>query len=329
MVVARLSRTMPESSPPRSRFSIWHIVGTLAALGLLVYLFSQQGWQEIGQTFSAIPLWRLALALGLTLVSRLAVAGRWHVLLVSADLEISFWQSLQITFAGLFASQFLPTTVGGDVVRLAGAIRLRMDRAVCLASLIVDRLVGMAGMGMAAVGLFFYLPDLMARIRLGGEADSPLNQFMLASAALPAAAGWLGKVKDWVLRGLRRLWQVVALWLSRPKALLLALGFTWVHMLCVFGSISLFLPPLKESMPFGLVAGLWSLTYFVTLLPISLNGLGVQELSITFFFHKFGGIQMSSALTIALLLRILPMFASLPGALTIPGLLAGQKEAKP
>jgi hypothetical protein len=80
-------------------------------------------------------------------------------------------------------------------------------------------------------------------------------------------------------------------------------------------------------MPFGMVAGLWSLTYFVTLLPVSLNGLGVQELSITFFYHQFGGIQLSSALTIALLLRILPMFASLPGALTIPGLLAGKEDA--
>ncbi len=319
---------MPESPTPRRRFSIWHVLGTLAALGLLVYLFSQQGWQEIGQAFSAIPVWRLALALGLTLVSRLAVAGRWHVLLVSADLGISFWQSLQITFAGLFASQFLPTTVGGDVVRLAGAIRLRMDRAVSLASLIVDRLVGMAGMGMAALGLFFYLPSLMRRIELGREAEPLYNQLRLASAAPLAAASWLRKVWDWGWRGLRRLGQVVGLWLKQPRALLISLGFTWVHMLCVFGSIALFLPPLGESMPFGMVAGLWSLTYFVTLLPISLNGLGVQELSITFFFHQFGGIQMSSALTIALFLRILPMFASLPGALTIPGLLAGQKEPK-
>jgi hypothetical protein len=68
------------------------------------------------------------------------------------------------------------------------------------------------------------------------------------------------------------------------------------------------------------------LTYFVTLLPISVNGLGVQELSMTFFFTTFGGISAASGLTIALFMRFLPMIASLPGAIFIPGMLAGDEK---
>jgi hypothetical protein len=320
---------MSEASPTQRRLTILHILGTILALIMLVYLFSQQGWQEIGQTFSTIPLWRLLLALVLMMISRLAVTGRWHVLLVSAGVNISIWQSLQITFAGLFASQFLPTTIGGDVVRLAGAIRLGMNRAVSLASLIVDRLIGMAGMAMAALSLFFYLPGLITQIRLGVNLSFPKQPYVLISAAPISSNGWLRKVIRRAQQGLIRILEAVALWLKHPKGLLLSLGFTWVHMLCVFGSIALFLPPLSEHMPFGLIAGLWSLTYFITLLPISFNGLGVQELSITFLFHQFGGIQLSSALTIALLYRVLLLFASLPGVLTIPGLLAGRKELAP
>lgn len=79
-------------------------------------------------------------------------------------------------------------------------------------------------------------------------------------------------------------------------------------------------------MSFWRIAGLWALTYFVTLLPISVNGLGVQELSMTFFFTTFGGITTASGLTIALFMRILPMFASLPGAVFIPGMLAGDEK---
>jgi uncharacterized protein (TIRG00374 family) len=104
------------------RQTVVRIFGTLIALALLVYLLSQQGWQEIATAIHQIPFWRLALALGLMFISRIAVAARWHVLLRGADLKIPFRQSLRITFAGLFASNFLPTTIGGDVVRLAGAI---------------------------------------------------------------------------------------------------------------------------------------------------------------------------------------------------------------
>jgi len=40
----------------------------------------------------------------------------------------------------------LPTTIGGDVLRLAGAVRLGLSTSLAAASLVVDRLVGMTGM---------------------------------------------------------------------------------------------------------------------------------------------------------------------------------------
>ncbi len=81
---------------------------------------------------------------------------RWHVLMSSAGTGITIRQSMRLTFAMLFASNFLPTTIGGDVVRLAGAIRLGFDQAISVASLVVDRLIGMAGM---AMGLIFAIPS--------------------------------------------------------------------------------------------------------------------------------------------------------------------------
>jgi hypothetical protein len=68
------------------------------------------------------------------------------------------------------------------------------------------------------------------------------------------------------------------------------------------------------------------LTYFVTLLPISINGLGVQELSLTFMLTHFGGITEPTALTLAFLIRILQMFASLPGAFCLPDVVVGEER---
>jgi hypothetical protein len=74
------------------------------------------------------------------------------------------------------------------------------------------------------------------------------------------------------------------------------------------------------------VAGLWSISYFVTLLPVSINGLGVQELSISFLFVNYANVSVHSALVLAILMRALPLLSSLPGAFLAPALLESEKS---
>lgn len=280
----------------------------MLAVGLLIYLLSRQGWSEIVSAAGQIAWWRFVLALILVMISRFAVAGRWHVLMRSAGTGISPRQSIRLTFAMLFSSNFLPTTIGGDVVRLAGAIRLGFDQAISLASLVVDRLVGMTGMAMA---LPFGVPAYI--------------QYSTSLPTTSIAIPWLNPLADKIRRFSHDLMQALKVWINKPRSLLGALGFTWVHMLCTFAMIRLLLGGMGEHISFWLVMGLWSATYFITLIPISINGMGVQELAITFFYVAIGGISQSSGLTLALLMRLLQMIASLPGALFIPDIMAGRK----
>ncbi len=284
-------------------------LGTLLAIGLLIYLLSRQGWSDIASTAGQIAWWRFILAIVLVVISRFAVAGRWHVLMHSAGTGITPRQSIKLTFAMFFSSNFLPTTIGGDVVRLAGAIRLGFDQAISLASLVVDRLVGMAGMAMA---LPFGIPAYIQYLN-----DT-------ASSSLSSIA-WLTPLGRRIQQFWLNIVQALKVWIKQPKALLGALGFTWVHMLCTFAMVTVLLSGMGERVPFWMVMGLSSATYFVTLLPISINGMGVQELVMAFFYVKFAGISQPSGLTLVLLIRLLPMLASLPGAFFIPEIVAGRK----
>jgi hypothetical protein len=276
---------------------------------LLIYLLSQQGWSEIAAVAGQIAWWRFVLALILVMISRFAVAGRWHVLMHSAGTGITPRQSIRLTFAMLFASNFLPTTIGGDVVRLAGAIRLGFDQAISLASLVVDRVVGMTGMAMA---LPFGIPAY-------------IQYHTISPTTTAIAIPWLNPLADKIQHFLSGLMQALKIWLNKPTSLLGSLGFTWVHMLCTFSTVWILLVGMGEQISFWLVMGLWSATYFVTLLPISINGMGLQELAMTFFYVALGGISPASGLTLAVLMRLLQMIASLPGALFIPDILAGRK----
>jgi uncharacterized membrane protein YbhN (UPF0104 family) len=305
----------------RSGFII-RLIGTLLAFGLLLYLLSQQGWEEILAAVQQIPLWRFALALALMLVSRFAVAGRWHVLLRSAGLPITVRDTLRITFAGLFGNNFLPTTVGGDVIRLAGAIRLEFDAAISTASLVVDRLVGMAGM---AVMVPFGLPSFLAATR--PEGMLPVGQpFRMAAAATSVLGKWVGPFWEKGMRLLRKFWAALLIWRQQPQALLKSFGFTWINMICLFSVIHVLFHGLDESLPLWLIGGLYSIVYFVTLLPFSINGYGIQEVSMTFIFSAVGGVSIQNGLTVALLFRTIMMIASLPGAIFVPGLIAGSKD---
>jgi len=283
-------------------------VGTLLAIVLLVVLVRERGWDEIVDSFRNIKTSNLLLVAVLFLISRTAMAMRWHVLLRSGGIDVQVKDSISLTYTGLFASNFLPSTIGGDVVKLAGAMQMGYDRAVCLASIAADRLIGVAGMTMV-------LPIGVS------HSWSLLGNFTNGSLS---AVGWLKRPLNFIKRTL----SVFRLWLKKPVSLLGSLAFTWIHMICLFGSIYIFADDLGGHVSFWLIAGLWSLTYFITLVPISINGYGLQELSFTFLMTNAAGLTPAISLSLAVLIRGYFIFSSLPGAAFLPSIMSAMAAQK-
>jgi glycosyltransferase 2 family protein len=289
----------------RNRQRLVQFIGTILAIVLLVFLLREDGWNEILSAMRKIQLVNLLWVAVLFLISRMAVIARWHVLLKSGGIKIRLKDSALLTFTGLFASNFLPTTIGGDVLRLAGAMQMGFDRAVCLASIAADRLIGMLGMFMVAPLGLVYAWNLL-------PANS-LDVSLLTFLRKP-------------LTFIKRTFWTFSIWLKKPSSLLLSLAFTWIHMLCWFGSIYLFLNDLGSHVSFSMIAGLWSLTYFITQIPISISGYGLQELSFTFLFSHVAGVAPAASLTVSVLIRAYQIITSLPGALFLPATLAAMTD---
>jgi uncharacterized membrane protein YbhN (UPF0104 family) len=121
---------------------------------------------------------------------------------------------------------------------------------------------------------------------------------------------------------------IFSIWFRKPLSLLAALAFTWIHMLCLFGSIYVFVDDLGSHVSFWMIAGLWSLTYFITLIPISINGYGLQELSFTFLMSNVAGLTPAVSLTVAVLIRAYFLLSSLPGAVFLPSILSAIAKQK-
>jgi hypothetical protein len=289
----------------RNRQRVVQFVGTVLAIVLIGLLLREDGWKAVVDAMKQIPLGTLLWVAVLFLISRIAVVWRWHVLLRAGGVPIPFKDSTMLTFTGLFASNFLPTTVGGDVLRMAGAMKMGYDKAVCLASIVGDRLIGMFGMFMVApLGLYYAWGAL--------PADTPGMSFMAFIK------------KPWEFA--KRTFLTFSIWFKKPGSLLLSLGFSWIHMICLFWSIKILMTALGYPISFWMAAGLWSLTYFITQVPISINGYGLQELSFTFLFSRVAGVPPAISLTVGILIRAYLVLASLPGAFFLPSALAAMTE---
>jgi glycosyltransferase 2 family protein len=289
----------------KNRQTIVRSAGSVLAIVLLVILLKEESGSEITLALKRISILYFVASVFALLISRLFVVGRWYILLRSAGVDISFWRTAMLTFTGLFGNNFLPTTIGGDVVRLAGAMQSGYDRAICLASMVADRLIGMAGM---LITLPFGLPSILSLGQAGLQSISFGTMFQ--------------KGLDFV----KRTFGTFAIWLKKPLALTASFGATIGNMVFIFLTIFLLITGMGRHVSYWLIVGLYGLTYFVTLIPISVNGYGVQELSLTFLLSRFGGLSQSESLTIAVLLRVLFIISSLPGAFFLPAILAAMNN---
>ncbi|HSB00726.1 MAG TPA: lysylphosphatidylglycerol synthase transmembrane domain-containing protein [Anaerolineales bacterium] len=291
----------------RNRQFILQLAGTILAFLLLLLLLKEEDGTGVLVAMRQIEPTDLLWVAVLFAISRVAVAWRWHVLLLSGGIKIRFKDSLALNFMGLFAGNFLPTTIGGDVVRLVSLMQMGYDRAISLASLAADRLIGMAGMAMTFPIGVAYSWNILQKLSITLAFFARFNK--------PIAF-------------LKRTLATFSIWFKKPASLLAALAFTWIHMLCLFGSIYIFVDDLGGHASFWMIAGLWSVTYFITLIPISINGYGVQEYVFAVLLSNIVGLVPSVAVTIALLIRAYFLLSSLPGALFLPSILAALAKQK-
>lgn len=296
----------------RRQVFLLRLIGSVIAFGLVAFLI-WQNWSGFIDALRSLPLELLLIVLLLAFVSRVMVSLRWYVLLRVVEPKLSFWQVLKLSFVGLFTTNVLPSTIGGDVVKLGGALRSGWDSSGVTASLVIDRLVGMATMAsLLPIGFLQII-----------QANAPLPVMVSGGPGLFSAKLWQ-KFSSFM----SRTWQSLKLWFKQPLHLLLAAVFSFVHMAATFTMVWLVLQALEDPILWWVAGGLWVLVYFITLVPVSINGLGLQEASLSLIYASFAGVSESNSLVLALLMRVLFMIASLPGAFFLPGMFSGDQKGK-
>ncbi len=326
-----------KESLKKKLFLILRIVISFALIGYIFYRISAehelsqllQYWADMSYGWLAGSFFILFALLAIGSV-------RWGMLLAARGVRLSRSSVFMYYLVGMFFNNFLPSTVGGDVVKAYYLSRATGKGAVAFISVLLDRLMGMGGLCVVATAACLFggrtlwsLPAtrpyaLPVFLIVGGVTiflglffllvfnDRVMNFFL-------ALARW-GKIGEKI----RQMHEALYLYKEHPgvlvKTLLISTGI-WVMIVTAAWLLALaFTSPLSP-LPPGKFPPISILYFFLFLppiavimsVPVSFAGIGTREMGFIIFFGALPGVGAPGALVISLTFYFLYLVASLIG----------------
>ena len=130
------------------------LVRVLLSGGLLWYLFSKIDLGRIWEILRGARLEYLVYAGLIFFVVNLVLLARWFIFIKALEVTFPARDVVRYYFAGLFGNLFLPSTIGGDILKIYGLCRNSTQKTRVVASVLLDRLSGFAAIVVVSVMAF-------------------------------------------------------------------------------------------------------------------------------------------------------------------------------
>jgi uncharacterized protein (TIRG00374 family) len=287
---------------------------------LLIVLFRQADVSTMADRFRQMdPGWTIA-ALGVYGLMLGVSAWRWRLLLRLQTIDVSLGTLTKSFLVATFFNNFLPSNIGGDVVRVADTAPFAGSKTLATTVVLIDRILGLIALlvlAAAASGLAWNLGVRLEGMQyvwvalIGFTAGLVIclrNPDRLATTARSILADRLQAVQT----RLQNLVGAMGRFAQQPRGLWSAFGGALVvqvllvlFYVCAARSLAVPFPLLAASV-------IVPISLAVQMVPVSINGFGVREAVFAFFFTGLG-LNVSSALTLSLGSAALIMLFSLSG----------------
>ena len=290
----------------------------VVSAGVIAYLL----WQiDVGRTIDLIGSsngWDLLGAYAIFLATTWGMAWRWQALLASKGIQEPLGWLTKLYFVGYAAGQVLPTSIGGDAVRIAAHARRRPDvKGEAAGAVLMERVLGSAGtLVLVAVGLVLAI-GRYDNIQLLIWLELAFVVFVLGLFALLFSRrtnAWLqerGGARR-LARAFRSVWLALHGYREKASVLWLVLAVTVVlqfaRIIAIWlcgEAVGLNLSPLVY-----IVMG--PLLFLVMMVPFTINGLGVREAFFIAFLARFD-VSADAAFATGFLFYAVTVATSIPG----------------
>jgi uncharacterized protein (TIRG00374 family) len=270
-------------------------------------------------------LWWIAAATLLVVVDRALMAYRWLLLLcpIAVDMRPPFRAVMRVFFVSTFLGTFLPASVGGDAVRAYGLARLKIPPGPAVASVLMDRLLGV--LSIVLVGMAGLIGA-----RTDGLASNRAIELSLLGASTVCLIGGLivfsRTAADLATRATRR-FPIAALRMLAAELMQATRAYAPFRgelATVLAGSVGVQVLRIVQAYCLGRALGIGTplATYFaliplillVMLLPVTINGIGTSQVAFVWFFGHVGVLD-PEAFALSILFLALGVVGNLPGGL--------------
>ena len=293
----------------------------------LVATVAMLGWLSTHVDFSQlrVPPWRTTTLLWLAAASTVTFTGvvlaalRWQRVLEALELPARTTTLVRHNLAGMFVGNFLPTTIGGDAVRVTRLASTNGESAGTVASVVLERLTGWLVLPVLTLFALGVNPGLHRRAPAAADTAMWLAVVTLAClvvvvalAASPRLGGRLNRAEGWwrftgaVHVGIGRV-------RSRPALAFEILTAGFAYQLAVMLAAFLAAKALGVAVGWTAILAFFPVVAIVQVLPLTVSGLGTREAALVFFLSPLG-VAQADAFALGLLVYFVNLGVSLLGA---------------
>lgn len=283
---------------------------------LLLYIMRDK-YPQILKAFAStkVPVFLLGLLIFMTAASVASV--RLKLLIEAQDIMVTLKEVLSLTFIGYFFNNFLPTSIGGDVVKAYYLSKKTDLKAEAYASIFIDRATGLFTMiFMAFIALFFVeegvvdstIRYIIYAITLG----SIIFIVFMTNRTLVRKFSFLFFIINPVKERLKKVYNVIHKYQYQRPLMLKAFLISFVSQILFFTSLGVAAMSLGCRIPVKDLFIKIPIVSMMSLLP-SINGLGLREGSTVVLFGPLIGSDKAFAMSI--LWFLIPLCVSVMGGL--------------
>ena len=296
---------------------ILNTIKVLVTVGGIVYIFHKIPFFDAISNWNKSALPWLAVILFLTVILMAIQANRWRGLLLDDGKKVKFRTFYAYIALGYFFNNLLPSGFGGDAVKTIAFGKRFGNTANSVAAIAISRIMGILAM---ILSFFIALPFVVAKYQVPLSYTITVSVFALVAILVVVGGLFSDKLKIQDKLALKvpfllKLQNAFSIYRSHPKAFWLSgLDSVWLQIVTILIHYAYF-RAVGIDVDIAIITVFTTIMVVFTMLPISINGIGIRENVQVSLYTGLLGIPADIVLASTLLSYLPLLFQAAQGAL--------------
>ncbi|MFQ5963575.1 MAG: YbhN family protein [Candidatus Scalinduaceae bacterium] len=297
------------------------LIKLLISISILAFLLKKTGLDMFSQTFVSIDLKLCLLCAMLYIVAQYLSSLRWKVLLVAHNIRVTTLRLFSFYLVGMFFNNFLPGSIGGDAVKGYDLYRYSKKGKESITTVFLERYTGLAALlliGLVSLIFIYSLPeDYLVKILILGITATFIagTIIVINSHVKNLTINLVSKLKiEKIKKAIFEIFETFGKYENHKSSFLNAVLLSIIIQVMNIFVYIILSNALDITVPWSYFFFFFPIITVISMLPISINGLGVRE-GINVYLFAQVGVTHSKALSLSISWFLMVTAISLLGGL--------------